>query len=270
VANRCGCISEADCAAGETCADATCQTGCQGDCLGKQCGDDGCGSTCGSCGPLAACDPNGQCQCIFATCAGACCESDQVCSGQACCRPDCGDRECGLDPVCGAPICGDCAQWGCNLETGLCMLNQVVPMTGPDTPCGQVTSSVPAGSDLAGWKAFDSTAAPFVTGGVDMPPYSLSYRFTEAPLERRILAYAIQFETIHSFLGLAPRNWTLEGFDGLAWVVLDTRSNQTDWSEGETRQFGIAAPGSYSSYLLRVTVTNGQPDVAIGELYLLY
>lgn len=39
-----------------------CQAQCQPNCVGKQCGPDGCGGTCGSCGTIGVCDTQGKCQ----------------------------------------------------------------------------------------------------------------------------------------------------------------------------------------------------------------
>src|SRR4051812_38750142 len=61
-------------------------TGCQPDCSGKACGDDGCHGACGSCpGAAAVCGFDNQCHA---------------------CQPDCTNRECG-DDGCGGN-CGTC------------------------------------------------------------------------------------------------------------------------------------------------------------------
>lgn len=41
---------------------------------------------------------------------------------------------------------------------------------------------------------------------------------------------------------IAPSSWTLEGSvdDGSSWVVLDTRSGESGWTQGETRQYSLA------------------------------
>lgn len=61
---------------------------CTPDCKQKQCGDDGCGGSCGAC-------PDG-CTCVNHTCQGECKKAD------------CGDKECGDDGVGGS--CGTCPQ----------------------------------------------------------------------------------------------------------------------------------------------------------------
>ena len=47
---------------------------CEQECEGKECGDDGCGGSCGNCAPSDTCI-NGQCVCV-PTCAGKECGDD--------------------------------------------------------------------------------------------------------------------------------------------------------------------------------------------------
>jgi len=61
---------------------------CTPDCYGKQCGDDGCGGSCGSCGYTETC-------------------SYGVCIGGSSCTPDCYGLQCG-DDGCGGS-CGSCS-----------------------------------------------------------------------------------------------------------------------------------------------------------------
>ena len=66
-------------------------------CLGKECGDDGCGGTCGSCAL-----PNYDCE-----------------SGSCVCQPACVDKQCGLDGCGGS--CGECLDGKkCVLATCVC------------------------------------------------------------------------------------------------------------------------------------------------------
>ncbi|MDF1563958.1 MAG: hypothetical protein P1V51_12995 [Deltaproteobacteria bacterium] len=94
--------------------------GCVPSCLGAQCGDDGCGGSCGTCetgeicsgGVCTTCTP--QCdglECGDDGCGGVCgtCSSGERCVSGLCeatCTPDCTDRTCG-DDGCGG-VCGTC------------------------------------------------------------------------------------------------------------------------------------------------------------------
>ena len=54
-----------------------------------------------------------------------------------------------------------------------------------------------------------------------------------------------------------PKNWTLEAYDGVGWVVLDTRTNVT-WSTAKTDQiFEFANNVAYKTYRLYITANGG-------------
>ena len=73
------------------CMNATCVSTCQPECANKECGDDGCGGSCGSC-PMAA--PS----CVSNACMVAC-------------TPSCAEKQCG-DDGCGGS-CGTCQSSAC-------------------------------------------------------------------------------------------------------------------------------------------------------------
>lgn len=124
----------------------SCQNGqcrCTAQCQGKQCGDDGCGGSCGNCPTGQTCTASGQCQqtplqCLE-TCNGAtmCCDAENNCvsgtTNQSCgsfgsqcldCRPGfiCNSTgQCECTPSCQGKTCGDD---GCGGSCGTCPINQ--------------------------------------------------------------------------------------------------------------------------------------------------
>ncbi|MBT9555876.1 MAG: hypothetical protein IV100_07605 [Myxococcales bacterium] len=144
----CQCDSECF-TAGDCCSDvcgtcgtdylAECPGACEGNCVDRACGDDGCGGSCGECGVdevgvALFCSALGQCVAAQPSCVDACggegqdgtcyCDEDcfvygdccadvcEVCTadvaaGCAGCIPDCSGRECG-DDGCGGS-CGECS-----------------------------------------------------------------------------------------------------------------------------------------------------------------
>jgi hypothetical protein len=105
---------------------------CEPDCDRRQCGDDGCGGSCGTCPAGTACAPAGICVCVpecgARTCGGdgcgaSCgtCAADETCDDGTCrrnCMPDCRGRQCGEDGCGGS--CGSCAaDRACN-DNGRC------------------------------------------------------------------------------------------------------------------------------------------------------
>lgn len=140
---RCGgagvglCYCDSDCKTNlDCCPDfEECCPHCVSPCEGKECGDDGCGGSCGSCGigPQWSCVA-GKCVCT-PQCAGAVCGKDgcggscgtcpagQVCAGGKCvaqpCIPQCTARQCGdggcpdQPDACGVcPPGQTCSMWG--------------------------------------------------------------------------------------------------------------------------------------------------------------
>ena len=112
---------------------------CEPDCESKECGDDGCGGSCGDCPPGSDCDDEGLC-------------------GE--CVPDCEGKECGLDGCEGT--CGDCPDylqcfnWQC-VDEQLCMCDyneavcepkedESVEVCACDPDC-QAPGSEPCGED---------------------------------------------------------------------------------------------------------------------------
>lgn len=106
---------------------------CAPSCEGKQCGDDGCGGSCGECtghgGAYCAADGTCSCrtdcqgkECGSDGCGGSCgrCKSGERCQRGRCrsvCVRDCNNKECG-DDGCGGS-CGRCAA-GMNCRNGRC------------------------------------------------------------------------------------------------------------------------------------------------------
>ncbi len=89
---------------GPPCCDDMWQVCCTPQCAGKECGDDGCGGSCGTCPQGASC-VDGQCMCSW----GSSCSSD--------CTPQCAGKECG-DDGCGGS-CGTCPV-GAACNSGAC------------------------------------------------------------------------------------------------------------------------------------------------------
>ena len=108
------------------CKDGVCAA-CTPECVGKECGDDGCGGSCG------ACDPG--------------CPLPTICDSGVClatCEPQCDGKECG-DDGCGCP-CGECDDGKpCTDDSCVDGACQTAPST-DKTPCGE--SDEPSAEDF--------------------------------------------------------------------------------------------------------------------------
>lgn len=119
--------------------------GCVPDCQGKECGDNGCGGSCGDC-PVGkpfcvqgiceedsgGCVPN--CTCAAETCIGQTCSDgcEGSCSGTLTIEQDCGEIMCGDSPH-GCGSCGSCED-GYFCDGGICVLSCIPDCDGKE--CG--------------------------------------------------------------------------------------------------------------------------------------
>ena len=167
------------------------------------CGPDGCGGSCGACGPDETCAA-GQCRCAYEDCRGACCGDDESCSFDECCRPDCAGRSCGTDG-CGG-FCGACpgdetcdAGGSCHwapregryvgsLGTVFVVVGHTVVLQGIDVRCGSAGCTydyrLPTGApcsyyvDAGASFACDAPGVDCIAGGI--PQGTFVARFVSA------------------------------------------------------------------------------------------
>ena len=64
---------------------------------------------------------------------------------------------------------------------------------------------------------------------------------------------------------LMPTHWTVEGYTGSAWVVVDGRAGETAWAPGERRYFEMANATAYQGYRLQWYAVDGGSTTDIGE-----
>lgn len=85
----------------------------------------------------------------------------------------------------------------------------------------------------------------------------------------RLTSYAIKCTNATT---RAPKNWTLEArnYTDVTWTTLDTRTNVTGWSSGETKTFSVTIGVTpYRYFRLNITANNGAATyIDIREMYL--
>jgi hypothetical protein len=134
-----------------------------------------------------------------------------------------------------------------------------------------VSASSIFSSNFDSWKAFQGSwgSLSYWIGtnyGVDWLKLDIGSGNT-----KKLYSYSIRVNSIPEPTR-APKNWTMEGSnDNLNWDVLDTQTNQTSWTTGESRNFVCATyTTSYRYFRLNITANNGDTYTQVGELYLYY
>jgi hypothetical protein len=148
----------------------------------------------------------------------------------------------------------------------------VPAMTSYTTPSGTVAITSSFGVGWEGWRAFDD-----VTGGANCwfsngvpsggAPQAISYDWGGA--NKTIVSYTVRSASsgcVANENARAPNSWTMDGWNGSAWVTLDTRSGIT-FTSNEMKSYTVSSPSGYSKYRINVTANNnGQNGVAIAEI----
>ena len=148
--------------------------------------------------------------------------------------------------------------------------SSLVPiMTGLTTPSGAVFRSGVYSSDYEAWKAFDADADSMWISDVFVTPAVIGYEWPDGL--HTVRRYALSFAN-GSLTSRAPKDWVLEGFNGDSWVVVDRRSNETNWRGKDRREYTVQSPGAYSKYQFVFTDDNdtrsGVVVISLSGVYL--
>jgi len=122
-----------------------------------------------------------------------------------------------------------------------------------------VSSSGIFNSTYQSWKAFDgdvSGGSMWISDVFETPAW-IAYDFN---FETVIESYLIRNCNGHPLTSRAPMDFTFEGWDGSDWVILDTRTGETNWISCQPRIYMVTEPGRYSRYRLYITDDNDIRD----------
>jgi hypothetical protein len=129
--------------------------------------------------------------------------------------------------------------------------DQVPTMTSATAPSGTVTTNDEANG--AAWRVFSDAnedGSAWNTAVVAANPTSkwVAYEFAAA---KTIERYTIKVSA--SYAARGPKSWKFQGWDGGAYIDLDSQDAVAAWSAAERRTYTFANPGGYTKYRLEVT-----------------
>lgn len=142
--------------------------------------------------------------------------------------------------------------------------NLIPIMTSNTVPSG-IASASNFLTDDPPWEAFDgifNTGTEVWTTNANVTTGWLAYEFSEPKIISKYSIYGKINNPTQS-----PRNWTFEGSnDGVTWIVLDTRTNQTTWTNNVPNEYEISNTTQYKRYRINITANNGSSYLSIAEL----
>jgi F5/8 type C domain len=142
-------------------------------------------------------------------------------------------------------------------------------MTSNTTPAPYVVSASSIyNSSWPEWKAFNKsnvdTYDRWASANNGLPAW-LKLDFG-AGNKKIIVKYAIT-TILSSDTSQSPKSFTFEGSnDDMNWTILDTRTNEINWSSGERREYSFENNTPYRYYRVYITATNGANLTTIAEL----
>lgn len=142
-------------------------------------------------------------------------------------------------------------------------------MTSNTTPAPYVVSASSIYNlSWSAWKAFNKsnvdTYDRWASANNGLPAW-LKLDFGEGN-EKIIVKYAIT-TILSSDTSQSPKSFTFEGSnDDINWTILDTRTNEINWSSGEKREYSFENNTPYRYYRVYITATNGANLTTIAEL----
>ena len=81
-----------------------------------------------------------------------------------------------------------------------------------------------------------------------------------------ITQYALMGWSLDTFPNRCPKDWTLQGSnDGTTWTTIDTRTNETTWTQWATNLYSVTGAAAYSYYKIDVTANNGDSYMGISQ-----
>lgn len=151
-------------------------------------------------------------------------------------------------------------------QTAAPSTNLIPEMTSNTAPSGVARASSVYTSAYEPWQAFNSTDTDLYWNAITNTGW-IEYQFPEKMIVDK---YALKARQSLDYNDAMPKAWTFEGFDGAAWVVLDTRTAQTAWGINEVRTFLFANTVAYSKYRLNVSANNGYNRLQLEQLAMYY
>lgn len=150
----------------------------------------------------------------------------------------------------------------------------LIPMLTTNTSAAGYVASASSlyNASYDAWHAFDKYATGSnewlsVTGTVT------GWLQIDLPSGQVVQKYAIRAVGVNGDIpfpyNCMPKDWTFEGWNGSAWVVLDTRKEVVDWRALMVKEFAFVNATAYTKYRVNVTANNGYASyTGIGELML--
>ena len=150
-------------------------------------------------------------------------------------------------------------------DAGYAQNDSIPTMTDTSAPSGTAIFDAQSYPTYAAWKAFDkSTATRWARNAAGQAGW-VGYDFGTGKVIKKMI-----FTAPNSSHGAAyaemPKNYTIDGWNGSAWVTITTITNAASYSADEQRVHTFTNTNSYNKYRVNITASFDGANCTMGEL----
>ena len=147
-------------------------------------------------------------------------------------------------------------------ELNVPIINDVVAQLTGNESNGYIVTSPSTGGGTKSYQLFDKSSSWWSVGQQNKGNITIELPSIKCVNKYILTAYSIPAE--------APKDFTLQGSNNNTdFIIIDSQTNQTDWSDGEKREFVTTNTTNYKFYKFDFTSNNGATYSAIAELELI-
>jgi len=149
-------------------------------------------------------------------------------------------------------------------DAGYAQNDSIPTMTDTSAPSGTAIFDSQSYPTYAAWKAFDkSTASRWARNAAGQAGW-IGYDFGTGKVIKKMI-----FTAPNASLGAAgemPKNYTIDGWNGSAWVTITTITNAASYSADEQRVHTFTNTTSYTKYRVNITASFDGANCTMAEL----
>tara|TARA_R110000868_G_scaffold350642_2_gene611910 strand:+ start:954 stop:3920 length:2967 start_codon:yes stop_codon:yes gene_type:complete len=146
-------------------------------------------------------------------------------------------------------------------DAGYAQNDSIPTMTNFTAPSGEAIFDSSHGTTYAAWKAFDkNTSTRWARNAAGQAGW-IGYDFGTGKVIKKMILQAPS-----SSQAEMPKNYTIDGWNGSAWVTITTITNGAAFSANEQRVHTFTNTTSYNKYRVNITASEDGANCTMGEL----
>jgi len=150
-------------------------------------------------------------------------------------------------------------------DAGYAQNDSIPTMTGTSAPSGEAIFDSESSPTYAAWKAFDkSTATRWARNAAGQAGW-IGYDFGTGKVIKKMI-FTAPNSSHGAAYGEMPKNYTLQAYNGSAWVTLQTITNAASYAADEKRVHTFTNTTAYNKYRVNITTSHDGANCTMGEL----